>query len=294
MKRLIPLVLAAVAALAATPVKAANDTYFPYPIVPDSISSLQGRTTFLVEHFWDLCDLRKSFSSRAKMAGAFKDYLSFMPYANARSVHKSIAIFLKKLEKQPSDLLFIAQTAENLVHSDTAEIYSDEIFMPFARAVADNRHIDKADRKHFEQQANVLLNSIVGQRMTDLPYTDRNGAAATYSPDSSEVTLIFFNDPSNSSATSLARVRLDADIRATELIKSGAMRVVSISNAPADENWKTNATSFPQEWTVGTNPEIGDIVDIRFTPSFYVIDNNGTLLLKNADINQVLSILSKI
>ncbi|MDE5687780.1 MAG: DUF5106 domain-containing protein [Paramuribaculum sp.] len=294
MKRIILIALAVAAAFAATPAKAANDTYFPYPIVPDSISTLQGRTTFLVDHFWDLCDLKKGFSSRAKMAGALKDYLSFMPYANARNVHKSIAIFLKKLDKQPDDLLFIAQTAENLVHSDTADIFSDEIFLPFAKAVADNKRIDKADRQHFEQQARVLLSTMTGSHMTDIPYTDRTGASATYSPDSSQVTLIFFNDPSNTTTTSIARARLNADIKASEYIKSGIMKVVSISNVAPDENWKSTAASFPEEWIVGTNPDIADIADIRFTPSFYVIDQNGILLMKNANINQVIAIISSL
>ena len=132
------------------------ETYFPYPLVPDSIQTLDGRSNFLITHFWDFCDLKKGFSSRAKMAGAFKDYLSFMPYANARVVHKSIAKFLKDIEKQPEDMVFIAHTAEQLVHSDTAQIFSDELYLPFAQAVVNNKRVKKEDKEYFAPQVKVL------------------------------------------------------------------------------------------------------------------------------------------
>ncbi len=34
-------------------------TYFPYPIVPDSISTFQARCNYLADHFWDFCEMSK-------------------------------------------------------------------------------------------------------------------------------------------------------------------------------------------------------------------------------------------
>ena len=59
------------------------DTYFQYPIVPDSLSTLQDRCDYLSRHFWDFCDLKKAFSSKKKMADEFAVYLSILQNASA-------------------------------------------------------------------------------------------------------------------------------------------------------------------------------------------------------------------
>lgn len=271
-----------------------TDTYFPYPIVPDSISTLQGRTDYLLEHFWDFCDFKKAFSSRPRMAGAFKDYLSFMPHASAKQAHRSVARLLKTLEKQPDDLLFIARKAEEYIHSDTAEIYSDELYLPFAVAVSSNKRIDKAVREQFEHQARILSGSQVGMPAPSFNYTDRSGAPGVFAADSTaEVTILFFNDPDCMDCT-IARSRLHADIRATNFIKDGVMRVVAITPGEADEAWKQMAESYPAEWTVGAAPDVDEIYDIPSTPTFYVIDDNNKIALKRIDINTLLNLISRL
>lgn len=269
------------------------ETYFPYPIVPDSIETLDGRSNFLITHFWDFCDLKKGFSSRAKMAGAFKDYLSFMPFASAKVVHRSIAKFIKDIEKQPDDLVFIARTAEQLVHSDSAEIFSDELYLPFAQAVMNNKRVKKEDKEYFAPQVRVLNATMLNSRMPDISYTDRNGNSAVFSPDSTQVLILFFTEPDNSDAM-LAKARLNSNAKAAAFLKDGLLKVVAIARTEPGEEWLNYAKTLPEEWIVGTNPNIGDDYDIRFIPSFYVVDGNGNILLKNATIDQITTILQRL
>lgn len=288
------LLIASIAGSTAFAQQQQTETYFPYPIVPDSISTLQARTDYLLEHFWDFCDFKKAFSSRQKMAGAFKDYLSFMPHASAKQAHRSVGRLLKSLEKQPDDLIFIARKAEEYIHSDTAEIYSDELYLPFAVAVSSNKRIDKAVREQFEHQARILSGSQVGMPAPAFKYIDRSGAEAVFSPDSTaEVTILFFNDPDCMDCT-IARSRLNADIRASNFIKDGVMRVVAITPGEADDNWKQMAESYPAGWTVGAAPDVDEIYDIPNTPTFYVIDDEHKIALKRIDINTLINLISRL
>lgn len=294
-KRIFALILF-IASIAGSTVVAQQqtDTYFPYPIVPDSISTLQARTDYLLEHFWDFCDFKKAFSSRQKMAGAFKDYLSFMPHASAKQAHRSVSRLLKSLEKQPDDLLFLARKAEEYIHSDTAEIYSDELYLPFAVAVSSNKRIDKAVREQFTHQARILSGSQTGMPAPAFNFTDRSGAASVFLPDSTaEVTILFFNDPDCMDCT-VARSRLNADIRASNFIKDGVMRVVAITPGEPDENWKQMAESYPESWIVGAAPDVDEIYDIPTTPTFYVIDDEHKIALKRIDINTLLNLISRL
>ncbi|MCM1111375.1 MAG: DUF5106 domain-containing protein [Clostridium sp.] len=269
------------------------ETYFPYPMIPDSIQSLQGRCDYLVDHFWDFCDLKKAFSSRQKMAQAFADYISFMPHASARHVHNSINVFLKKIEKQPQDLLFIAEEAEAQLLGDSAQFVSTEVFLPFAKAVADNKKLDRTTKMRYERLARILEGTQVGAVAPDLVYTDREGRRQHLANDTAEVVIIFFSDPSCSDC-SLARVRLDADIRATQLIDAGVLKVVALTPDDPSEEWREAVARYPATWSVGAAPDAYDIYDIKEIPSFYILDDNRKIAIKNITINQLLQVLSRL
>lgn len=270
-----------------------TDTYFPYPIVPDSISTLQARTDYLISHFWDFCDLKKAFNNKQKMGEAFKEYLSFMPYASAKNAFKSIAILLKNIEKQPNDVLFLGQKAKEYVHSDTAEMYSDELFLPFARAVVENKKIPAAEKVDFEKAVRVLSATQKGMTAPSFKYTDRNGVVKTFEPDSTEVTVLFFASPDCSDCT-LARSRLYADIKASKFVDDNVMRIIVINPGPNSTEWEEAAKRYPAEWEVGCSPGLDDFYDIKDTPSFYVIDDSNTIQLKNVNIEMLLSLIMKL
>ena len=280
-------------AFVAAPRMAAQDAYFQLPIVPDSLQGLQPRVDYLIEHYWDFCDFNKAFNNRERMGESFRSYLNLMPHASARQAHKCIAKLLKTLEKRPDDLTFLANTAEQHVHSDTSEIYSDELYLPFIRAVVDNKRVDKSMKARYEHQVKVLSASQVGMSAPGFDYTDRDGNRCTFAPDSAEVTLIYFFD-TECGDCHLARARLNADISTSRYLDAGLVRVVAISAEEPDEEWREKVKNFPLAWTVGSAPDIDTIYDIKSTPSFYILDENSVIRMKNANIDTVLAIMSRL
>lgn len=270
------------------------DTYFPYPLVPDSIKTLQGRCDFLANHFWDFCELSKAFSVKSKMANEFGVYLSILRNATADSALVSINKLTKKLEKQPKDLVFLAECAEGLLYSDTAEVWVDELYIPFAKAVVNNKKVEKAQKARFAHHLTVLENSLMGHPAAALPYTTRDGVAGNLANDSAQVLVVFFNDP-DCSDCNLAKIRLDADVSTTELINEGRAKVVSISLTEPDEAWRKSVEDYPSTWTVAANPDADLVVDLRNgTPDFYIIDARHNLRFKHLTINQVLDVMRQV
>lgn len=266
------------------------ETYFPYPLIPDSINIFQKRCDYLARHFWDFCDLKKAFSARSKMAKEFNVYISILKNATPDSALASVRRFNKQLEKQPSDQLFIANCAENLLYGDTAEVWIDELYLPFAEAVAANKKIDKASKARYTHQAQVLKNSLLRGPAPSIPYTTREGVAGNLDNDSAQALVVFFNDP-DCDDCNLARIRLDADISMTELIKEGRAKVVSISLTEPTEEWKQAVASYPETWTVAASPDADMIIDLRpGPPDFYVLDRRHNVHFKHLTIDQVLDV----
>ncbi len=266
------------------------DTYFPYPLIPDSIGIFQKRCDYLARHFWDFCDLKKAFSVKAKMAQEFNVYISILKNANPDSAIASVVRFNKQLEKQPADQLFMAECAENLLYGDTAEMWIDELYLPFAHAVASNKRIDKAAKARFAHQEKILKNSLARFPAPSLPYTTREGTAGNLDNDSADVVVVFFNDP-DCDDCNLAKLRLDADISTTQLISEGKLKVVSISLTEPTQEWKEAVASYPSTWTVGANPDADMTIDLRAgTPEFYILDRNHNIRFKHLTIDQVLDV----
>ncbi len=271
---------------------AQDKPYFQLPIIPDSLSTLQQRTDYMVQHYWDFCDLKKAFSARDKMAESFHTYLTFMPYASADVVYASVDKFMAKIAKQPADVLFIGEQAESMLYSDTAEFQSDELYLRFAQAIADNKKVDKNAKLRYQHQAKILSQSQIGMIAPEFDFPDIMGVTQHFVPDTTCVaTILYFNDP-DCSDCNMAKLRLDADIKTNRLIESGRVKVVSITPGGVTDEWQLKASSYPASWRIGASEDVDDIYDIRHTPSFYIIDNNGKIVLKNGDIDIVLRVMS--
>jgi len=266
------------------------EPYFPYPIVPDSVATFQGRCNYLADHFWDFCEMSKAFSAKQKMAQEMKVYLSVVANAEPEIAVKGVNALMKKLEKQPKDQVFMASVAESQLYGDTAELWIDALYLPFAEAVAANKRVSKAEKARFAQQAEVLRNSMVGSPVPSLPYTTRDGAEGNLRNDSADVVIMFFNDP-DCSDCNLDRIRLDADISMTELVKEGKVKVVAITPAEPDEVWRKAVEDYPADWTVVAAPDADLTIDLRAgTPDFYILGRHGVIRYKHLNIDQVLDV----
>ncbi|WP_370463796.1 TlpA family protein disulfide reductase, partial [uncultured Duncaniella sp.] len=105
-----------------------------------------------------------------------------------------------------------------------------------------------------------------------------------------EGVLVFFNDP-DCTDCNMARIRLDADVSMTELISEGKVKVVAISLAEPDDEWRRHADSFPASWEVGAAPDADLTIDLRSgTPDFYIIDGKHNIRYKHLNITQVLDV----
>ena len=279
---------AAVAAvsLAAAPAALAADNdghYFPYPVPPESLQTLTERTNFLLEHFWERCNIKSAFSSLPKMREAFNDYVQFMPYADPPHQHPTIDNLIKQVQKNPRNLLALGEMAEGALYSDTALVLCDECYLPFAKAVAANKKIAAADKARFAYQAGALQGSQIGMEAPDFTFTTPEGESKTLAEVArGAYVVLFFNDPECDDCE-LARVRLSADMNLNDLIDMGQIRVVSILPAEPSEEWKEKAASYSKKWVVGAAANVDEIYDMRVSPVIYYLDGNRCILSKSLD-----------
>ncbi|MDE6300450.1 MAG: DUF5106 domain-containing protein [Muribaculaceae bacterium] len=270
---------------------AADGDLFPYPVPPTDMVRLDERCDFLVSRFWRSCDLKSAMSKRDKLNATFGDWISFMPYANADTVHVAIERLLSSVSKSGPLTLELAQMAEGWVYSDTSEIFSEEIYYPFAKAAAEHKKISGAERARFENQVRIMENSGVGKTVGTLEYTTVDGKKGSINDVHTQMIVVMFNDH-DCDACTLARVRLSADINANALIRNNLLSVLCIEPNAASEEWKAAAAGFPQEWTVGCWEDADEYFSINSSPTIYLLNSRHKVLAKNVRIDDLLSALA--
>jgi len=276
---------------ASTGLKAADGDFFPYPKPPEELTNLSDRCDFLVGRFWAGMDFKGALSKMDKFNSTFGDWISFMPYAHADTVHAAIDRVLNRVRKSGPQTLALARMAEAFTYSDTAEIFSEEIYYPFAKAAANHKKISEADRARFKSHVQIMDNTRQGNIVGHLNFITPQNEQKSLDNIHTQMIVLFFNHH-DCDECELARVRLSADINATRLIKAGLLTVLSIEPEEASTEWLAAAATYPSDWTVGASGDADEYFDLRTSPSIYILDARHKLLAKDININGLLAAMA--
>lgn len=279
--------------LAFSPALLADDQLFQYPQAPENLTTLSQRTNYVVEHFWDKCNFKTAFSAKDKMAKAFRDYVALMQYASKDTTIASINKLIKVAQKKPQNMLTLAQIAEETLYGDSAIFWSDELYLLFTQAVIDTKKISKADKARYVHHTKILTNSMTGTTLPNFEYETVNGEKLQFDSIKAPAIILFFNDI-DCSDCQLAKVRLANDINLNKLIDRGIIKIVSIHPGEASDEWKAQASNYPQNWIVGACNDIYDMFDLRAVPTIYQLDDNHIIVAKNLNVDGILSVVGNI
>lgn len=287
-KILLQILLFAAALMPAVSLRAATGTLFDYPVPPDSVTELQPRCDYIVERFWDRCNFDLALRNPDKFNTVFGDWVGIMPYASSEVVHSSIDKLMKRFEKKGADeTLTLATMAEQWLYSDTAQLRSEEILLPFVTAAANHKKIKKEDRRHFQALEKMLTSSMVGSIVPDVPFIYPDGHDGSFADVKQGSVLLYIYQPDDINA-SLTRIKLDTDRNARELIEAGQLAIVTLYPGEPDERWRKDVESFPSTWVNVAAPQASEYFDLRRLPAFYFLNTQHKVLARDLDADYLL------
>lgn len=288
MKKILYSVLVALSALFPLSVNAQQESLFTYPVPPDTLLNFQPRCDYIISRFWDRCNFEQALLHPDEFNKAFGDWVNIMPHASADTVHSTIDRLLARFTKKGGDqALALARLAENWVYSDTSELVSEEIMLPFAHVAANHKKIDKADRRHFAAIEKVLTSSMVGQTLPDLEFVRPDGTKGHLSDIARGSVLLFFCDPGDP-ASSFPRIRLDTDPDTRELIDRGELTIVTIYASEPDSKWLDNVKDYPENWHNVAIPDAAEYFGKIGSPMLYFLNSGLKVLAKNLSADYLL------
>ncbi len=288
----------------------AQSTLFAYPTAPDTCKTLEGRCNYLVQRFWDGCELSKPIKAEndSLLLTAVRDYLEIMMNANVNVSLASVRNLMFKAQSNQSNFLKIAQAAEMLLYMQPTTII-DDVYLAFARSVADATWAEKNVRAHFRHQVKTIEASKLTAPIANFEFTALGGGKSKlYDKADNErldriekylkgkghlynkadtcqsYLLVFTRDDSDGS---FARLRLSTDAGLNAAIASGRIKVYDITVGRPGANWAKESADYAKHWTVGNYPDALNVLDIRMLPSVFILDKDHRVQGKNISIDQV-------
>ena len=257
---------------------------FEYPMAPEELPSLQEKSEWLIEHFWDNLDTKsKKTVDQFALNHAFEVYISPMRWAEKSKVDASVDALLKRLEKNPALLLQMTKAAElNLYDVKHASMLIDEVYLKFAEALVKNKKIDKVRKTRYQEHVRKLGATLPGSKAPEFKFKTADGIEHEYFP-MSTFTIIEFGDPTCNECR-MSKLKMDVNLQIADLIEKGKLNILFII-PDEPEGWEKDLEGYPAKWTSGASEEVYDIYDIRLTPTLYTIGGDGRILSKNITVD---------
>ncbi len=286
MKRILSALFALTLSLSAMTVFAQDDapkTPFPYPVAPDTCSTLEGRCNYICQHFWDNYDISKPIANDKDFFQAFRDFLGFFQYANRNVVMTSIGDLMNKARSNTPNLLKVGQAAELSLFYPTAVYYSDEVYVEFIKPLAANTMLKKEVRSYYADQL-ARINACQEQKPLpdiDLMLADGSKSKLSALSDTTTMVMFFYTDGVDSS---IGRTRLSADSNLSALISLGVSKVVSVYLGKYQAGF---AASMPEQWVNTCSEDALKTYDFRALPCCYIVDKDMVLITKNISVDEL-------
>lgn len=262
---------------------------FEYPKVPDQLTKVNMRSNYMVLHLWDECPLDKEdITNVESFRETFSDFVSFFVLADYDEVEKGVKKFVDKVAKNKTNLNSVLGFVDTEIFAPQSRHWSDDVYTIFAKALLDNRKVDKNVKAMLETNLQMLANSKLDTQLGNLTFVKpRDGKASLYDL-TSEYVFVFFND--GSVDDSIYKLRLNTDVATNTLIKNGNISIVSVYSGTTPD---AKLEGEPENWYVAKLDNMQQTYDMRVKPTLYILSKDKKILAKSPAVSQILGMTAQ-
>lgn len=262
---------------------------FEYPKVPDQLTKVNMRSNYMVLHLWDECPLDKEDTTNVEsFRETFSDFVSFFVLADYDEVEKGVKKFVDKVAKNKTNLNSVLGFVDTEIFAPQSRHWSDDVYTIFAKALLDNRKVDKNVKAMLETNLQMLANSKLDTQLGNLTFVKPRDGKATLYDLTSEYVFVFFND--GSVDDSIYKLRLNTDVATNTLIKNGNISIVSVYSGTTPD---AELEGEPENWYVAKLDNMQQTYDMRVKPTLYILSKDKKILAKSPAVSQILGMTAQ-
>lgn len=256
----------------------------PMPEVPSTLQSAVDRADYLAVHFWDAMDWSnpRQALDTLFMEQNFSNFIAVLPYASQNGRNRAVTRLMQSArDAGESRIDFLYGVVEKYLWQSDSPMRSEELFLPFVEwALAEGYKPELAAARRSD-----ILKNRPGSEAADFGFETRGGSRSSLRSLRGKPVMLMFYEPDCDRCLEEERVMM-AHPGLRRAIADGQLRLLAVYIGDDRDAWKSHAETLPGEWIVGIDAAMEidnrDLYSIGSTPSFYLIDGNGHVAVKDA------------
>jgi hypothetical protein len=278
-----------------------EETSTPVPVmaeVPSFISDQETALSYLTQHFWDNTDINDTLylQNHEELKRFFIKYLQHLCSCDSSIASLSIKNWTKTVLQSPQNMQdFMLDLAENTLYDPNSPVRNETLYISILEVLSKDSALMPVIRQRYSEQLHIARQNRPGKKANDFAMVTADGKKISLYDFKGKYTLIMFYEPDCPACEASLGI---LNNNKTFEKASGLLNLLAVYTGKNLQAWRESISKFKQLWTVAhdLNMEITTkrLYDRRPSPSFYLLDKNHVVLLKDGTTSQLISILQKL
>ncbi|MBR5102042.1 MAG: DUF5106 domain-containing protein [Muribaculaceae bacterium] len=267
-----------------------SQTVFQYPVAPDTCTTLESRCDYIIQRFWDNCDLSKTFTNDSAYLVTMTDYFEIMKNANRQVGLASIRDLMFKAQSNHTNFSKLMQYAEFLLFMRPTDMI-DDVYLAFAASAAEASWVEKEVKTYYKDQIARINTCKMGEPMANFVMNDTKGKKTHLYDiplDSAQAQILVFTN--NDTDGDIAKLRLSTDLNLNRYVGAGVVKLITI-DVSGKADIKADEAKYPT-WTATACKDAIDKIDIRRMPAVFILDADHKVMRKNLSIDELINMFN--
>lgn len=271
---------------------------FRLPEVPAMLQTPELRAKYVALHYWDHFDFRDTAYIRLPdiTEQAAVDYMDLLQHIPQEEALQALTVLVEKASVEKRMMGYLWSVLSRYWHEPNSPMKNEDMFILLCKGVEQNEKVEGYLREKAAYQRQQAEKNRPGTPAADFVYTLASGKQGSLYGLKAPYTLMLFYDPDCETCSEI-KAAMKRSQRLQELVAQGQVKVLTVYPDEEVELWRKRLPEMAKEWINAYDKEqkltLEQRYDLTSIPSFYLLDKDKKVLLKDADWGQVLQFFEK-
>lgn len=271
---------------------------FQLPEVPVMLNTPAQRAAYVAEHYWDHFD----FADTAYIhlpditEQAIVNFMDLMNHVPQEVENLAIRTLYKKTAPHSRMLWHFWETMSSYWHDPNSPIKNEGKFIALCKNVEALPQVEEILRQRASYARTLAEKNRIGTKAADFVYTLASGKQGRLHELKAEYTLVFFYNPDCHTCTDIKQAMKES-LLLKDMVSSGRMKLLTVYPDEDLNLWRGHLGEMEASWINGYDKgqvlTVEQRYDLSSIPSFYLLDKDKNVLLKDADWRQIVQFFEK-
>lgn len=261
---------------------------FQLPEIPVMLNTPEQRATYLAEHFWDHFEFADTVYIHLPdiTEQAIVNFMDLMNHVPQEVEVLAVQTLYKKAAPHSRMLWHFWETMSSYWHDPNSPIKNEEKFIALCRSVEALPQVEEILRQRASYARTLAEKNRIGTKAADFVYTMQSGKQGRLHELKAEYTLVYFYNPDCHTCTEIKQA-MKSSLQLQNMVKSGRMKVLTVYPDEDLKLWNERLHEMSETWINGYDKgqvlTVEQRYDLSSIPSFYLLDKDKNVLLKDVD-----------